>query len=76
MCLDMPKLGGPRRKKKKCLQRTCIAQNKISALVYAQEDLDIVIPSKWFNDTVCLFLSFIDSLGTDIKSDFITAKKY
>ncbi len=52
MCVDMPKFGGPGKKKKKCLQRLCEAQNTKLSIGYTQADLDTLLPSKWLNDKV------------------------
>jgi len=56
MCLDMPKFGGPGKKKKKCLQRLCKTVNKITSIGYIQEDLDTLLPLRWLNDKVGTFM--------------------
>lgn len=65
MCRDMPRFGGPGKKKKRCLERKCSGQNKQSGceeshaiqdfgMTISKSDLDTLLtPLKWLNDQVC-----------------------
>ena len=51
MCLDMPKFGGPGKRKKKCQQRVCVTK-KNSVLITEGDFNTLLIPSAWLNDKV------------------------
>ena len=53
MCLDMPKFGGPGKRKKKCQQRVCVASNKKNHVLITEGDFNtLLIPSAWLSDKV------------------------
>ena len=53
MCLDMPKFGGPEKRKKKCQQRVCVASTKKNSVLITEGDFNtLLIPSAWLNDKV------------------------
>ena len=39
MCLDMPKFGGPGKRKKKCQQRVCVTSTKKNSVLSTKEIL-------------------------------------
>ena len=60
MCLDMPKFGGPGRKKKRCLQRKCILTESHASpikvhgftLTLDEHDFNTLNHLDWLNDQV------------------------